>query len=246
MTYRTLLVDDERLARVVLRDLLRAHEDVAIVGEAARVDAAEAAIGELDPDLVFLDVQMPGGLGTTLFDAVDVRGHVVFVTAYDQFAVRAFELNALDYLLKPVEPERLAQCLARVRERGPQRAAPDAAADDGPLHADALVCLPRRGGMRFFHVRDITHVSAADDYATVHLADGSDILSTTSLKDWETRLPEGFLRVHRSHLVQVAHLRDVVPSGSAYEVRLQGGGSVPMSRRRGAALLAQLRADRGR
>jgi two-component system, LytTR family, response regulator len=233
MTLRALLVDDERLARVVLRGLLHEHADVEVVAEAHSVDSAVAALIEHAPDLVFLDVQMPGGDGTRLFERTAVRGRVIFVTAYDHYAVRAFELNALDYLLKPVEPERLAQALDRARlAQGPL--VPEEAQPPEGLHLDELLCLPHHGGMRFFRVREITRLSADGDYCIVHLAGGTRILSSSSLTDWENRLPEPFLRVHRSHVVHVEFVKRVVPAGSSFQVRLSDGESVPMSRRRGA------------
>jgi two-component system LytT family response regulator len=245
VTLRAVIVDDERLARAVLRKLLAAgHLDVQIVAEADSVDTALDAIATHDPDLLFLDVQMPGGEGTSLFERVDfLRAQVVFVTAHDRYAVRAFEVHALDYLLKPVAPERLRDALDRVRARLTTPApvfAPPQAEDLHPLDPDELVCLPYRDAMRFFRVRDLTHLAAADDYCELHLADGVMVLSSTPLRDWEARLPASFLRVHRSHVVNVDHVAEVVPAGSAWVVHLRGGGEVPMSRRQGAALLDRL------
>nr|WP_240331756.1 response regulator [Salinibacter ruber] len=114
---RTLIVDDERLARRELRRLLEPHEAVTVAGEAANADAAEAAVHEKNPDLLLLDVQMPGDSGFDLLTRLDAVPHVVFVTAYDEYAIRAFKVNALDYLVKPVEPERLAQAIETVQAR---------------------------------------------------------------------------------------------------------------------------------
>ena len=109
-----IIVDDERLARRELASLLKAHPEVAIAGEAASVDEAAALVRTVDPDIVFLDIQMPRRSGFELLEAADVRGRVVFVTAHDVHAFRAFEVNALDYLLKPVHPARLAVAIRRV------------------------------------------------------------------------------------------------------------------------------------
>jgi len=237
VTLRAVIVDDERLARVVLKGLLAAHPDVQVVGEADSLSAAAEALAEHTPDLVFLDVQLPDGEGTALFDRMAVEARVVFVTAWDRYAVRAFELNALDYLLKPVEPERLAATLGRARAVAEPLME---VAHDGQLEAEELLCLPHRGGMRFFRVREVCHISAADDYSMVHLVDGTAILSSKALKDWAAQLPAAFLQIHRSHVVQSDRVREVVRDGSSYEVRLVGGASVPMSRRRGATLLSRL------
>jgi two-component system, LytTR family, response regulator len=235
---RALIVDDERLARVVLKGLLVDHADVEVVGEADSVETAAAAIDALHPDVVFLDVQMPGGDGTRLFDEAEVDAAVIFVTAWDRYAVRAFELAALDYLLKPVAPERLAEALDRVRSRG--RPVP-AVASPGPLASDEIVCVPHRGGMRFFRVRDLVRLSAADDYCLLGLADGTELLSSVPLKDWEARLPEPFLRVHRSHVVNLDQVAEVVPDGSAYLVRMRQGPPIPMSRRQAARMTGRMR-----
>ncbi|HKE13761.1 MAG TPA: response regulator, partial [Kofleriaceae bacterium] len=111
-----ILVDDERLARRELAHLLAAHPAIEVVGQASSVDEAAALVGKLDPDVVFLDIQMPRRSGFELLDACDVRGQVVFVTAHDVHAIRAFEVNALDYLLKPVHPDRLALTVARLTQ----------------------------------------------------------------------------------------------------------------------------------
>src|SRR5690348_6743776 len=115
---KAILVDDEALARRELRRLLQGHDWVEIVGEAANIEEAFTCIQRLNPELVFLDIQMPGGSGFDLLARLDEPPQVIFTTAYDQHAVRAFEVDALDYLLKPIEPERLAAALAKVRKRG--------------------------------------------------------------------------------------------------------------------------------
>jgi two-component system, LytTR family, response regulator len=244
MTLRALVVDDERLARVVLRSLLADHPDIEVVAEAGSVDSAVDALAEHDPDLVFLEVQMPGDEGTRLFERTDVRAWVIFVTAFDHYAVQAFQLNALDYLLKPVEPDRLAVALERARDQ-PRPVTALEQTPQGPLDLDELLCLPHRGGMRFFRVRDITHFSAEVDYCKVHLEDGSSLLSNTALKDWDDRLPTPFQRVHRSFVVNLDRARRVVRDGSAYVVVLDRGEPVPMSRRHGARLLKQGRLGGG-
>lgn len=235
MTLRAVLVDDERLARVVLRELLKAHPDIVEVAEAHSVRSAVVAIEQHDPDLVFLDVQMPGAEGTQLFDEISLRAHVIFVTAYDHYAVRAFELNALDYLLKPVEPERLRKALDRARDTRvlptPQESRPD-----GTLARDELLCLPHRGGLRFVRVNTLTHLSAEGDYCLLHPIDGAAILSSFPLRSWQERLPTSFVRVHRSHIVNTDQVDRVIPDASSFEVLMIGGARVPMSRRRGAEL----------
>ncbi|HNC47267.1 MAG TPA: response regulator, partial [Acidobacteriota bacterium] len=112
---RAVIVDDERLARRDLRVLLKAHPQISIIGEADTLETAIEVIGRLEPDVVFLDIQMPGGSGFTVLNSIDPAIQVVFVTAYDEYAVRAFEVDACDYLLKPVNPKRLAKTIARLQ-----------------------------------------------------------------------------------------------------------------------------------
>ncbi len=230
---RVLLVDDERLAKRVLGDLLDAHDDVTVVAEAHDVPSAVEALAEHDPDLVFLDVQMPGGSGLDLFHRTEVRARVVFVTAWDAYAVRAFEVHALDYLLKPVDPDRLATALQRARASLP---APPTTALDRRLVDDSVLCAPHRSGMRFFRVADILHIEAADDYVALNLVDGTMLLLPQPLRTWARRLPGSFVQVHRSHIVAVAKVVDVRRAGTSFRVVLEGGSEVQMSRRRAAAL----------
>lgn len=195
---RALLVDDERLARVRLRRLLGAHAEITQMYEADSVQAAVEVIAQHPPDVIFLDVQMPGGSGFTLFEAIEVSAPVVFVTAYDQHALRAFAVNALDYLLKPVEPARLAQSLARL---GAPRVA------SGPLRATDHVVLDAERGQRLIALARVTHLTGADDYTQVHLNDGRDHLSRLRLSAWADRLADaGFFRVHRTTIVNGRHV----------------------------------------
>jgi DNA-binding LytR/AlgR family response regulator len=121
-SFRALVIDDERLARKDLIALLGAHDQVTVVGEAEDVPSAINTIQALNPDVIFLDIQMPGDSGFDLLEKTEVKAHIIFVTAYDEYAIRAFEVNALDYLLKPVNPERLAKALEKLelQERDPR------------------------------------------------------------------------------------------------------------------------------
>ncbi|WP_233582822.1 LytTR family DNA-binding domain-containing protein [Corallococcus sp. CA053C] len=191
---------------------MRVHPEVQVVGEADGVDAALAQLEALKPDLVFLDVQMPGEGGFELLARVpEPAFDVVFVTAYDGFALRAFEVNALDYLLKPVHPERLARTLAKL-EPGRERAAEARAegAARAKLMEDDLLFLEDGAKSRFVRVAQVVAVCGAGDYSEVVGADGRRTLSPRPLKEWETRLPEkSFARIHRSALVNVAFVERV-------------------------------------
>lgn len=226
---RVLLVDDERLARADMRRLLAAHARVEVVGEAASAAEAREAIASLGPDLVFLDVQMPGESGFDLLASLDrVPPAVVFTTAFDRYAIDAFRVNALDYLLKPVDPERLAEALGRVDP---------APATGGVLGPDLLGPEDRvfvRDGERLSYVRvgDVRLVESEGNYARLVTATERPLVYR-SLNHLEARLdPALFFRASRRHLV---NLRAVVRIEDGLAGRLlavlDGGETVELSRR---------------
>jgi two-component system, LytTR family, response regulator len=229
-----ILVDDERLARRELSHLLAAHPSINVVGQAASVEEAATLVGRLDPDVIFLDIQMPRRSGFELLDACEVRGQVVFVTAHDVHAIRAFEVNALDYLLKPVHPDRLALTVARLT-RAPGAPAPATAR----LELDDHLFLHHGRAARFVRVRTIVCVRGADDYAEVVLDDGKQLLSPRPLREWEARLPpRSFVRIHRAAIVNLDHVLGIEPAGDeSFRVLVRGTSDpLPMSRRYAARL----------
>ncbi len=203
---RALLIEDEATARADLRAKLAAHLEVTIVGEAATLRSARTLLAREGYELVFLDIQLIGGTSFELVPDVRPGARIVFVTAYDAFAVRAFEVNALDYLLKPVTPARLAAALLRLQ-------APPSAADAGPdLPAGTLrlgdsLYLRDGARARFASVGEISLILAADNYSEVILRDGTRMLLRKSLKNWEDTLPAShFMRVHRTAIVNLARI----------------------------------------
>lgn len=201
---RALLVDDEPPARELLRSLLSAHADrVEIVGEARSVADAASLCDRLRPDLLFLDIRLPKEDGFALLPRLAAPlPEIIFVTAYDAFAVRAFEVNALDYLLKPVAPARLAIALARL---GPRPPAPTAA-----LSASDTVLLRSDQNLRAAPVATITHIEAEENYTRIHLSDAPPMLLRRTLAEWETLLPTRlFARIERSLLVNLGAVRAV-------------------------------------
>ncbi len=204
---RTIIIDDEVFARTDLRALLGAHPEVAVAGEAALLEDARALLRRGDYDLVFLDIQLLGGSGFDLVPEVRPGARVIFVTAYDQFALRAFEVNALDYLLKPVRVARLAEALGRV---GPV-ASP---ASPALRHDDVLYVKTGPGAARFVRVTDIVAVNSDDNYSEVILADGERLFVRQTLASWEQRLPAThFMRVHRRHIVNLATVEGFTHEG---------------------------------
>ena len=230
------IVDDERLARRELRTLLEeAHADqVDVVGETGTVNEAAKLVRAADADVVFLDIQLAGETGMDLIPLLDADVDVVFVTAYDQHSLRAFEVNALDYLLKPVAPERLAVTVDRLAARQPPAPPRETVSYDDRLFL-------RLGQERaFVRVRDIAAIEADGDGSTLLLAPRlARKPSAKSIRDWEKRLPEQqFVRIHRSTIINLGYVERLEPWSSAgHRVYLRGlGEPVTMSRRFGARL----------
>ena len=215
MTIRAVIVDDEPLARKRLRRLLDAHPSIEIVGDAGDGEAACRLIEGTTPDLVFLDVQMPGLTGFDVLSRLRVRPRIIFITAHDEFAVRAFEEQAIDYLLKPVEPNRLERALARIHGTG--AASPS---NDDQFERLLQAVERARPSVRRIPVRKGAKVTlvepaaiifcrAEDKYAVLYTADGEHTVDRT-IDELEKSLDPGtFLRVHRSTLVNMGFVRDL-------------------------------------
>jgi two-component system LytT family response regulator len=240
---QALLINDEPLARMELRRLLQAHPHVAVAGEAGTVTDARARLSRPDYDLVFLDVQLRGGSGFDLLDSVRPEAQVVFVTAYDRFALRAFEVNALDYLLKPVAAVRLAATMQRLGD-GPAPAAatpvpPTAATPAQRLTAEDRVYVRTGSVTRFVAVSAICAVRSCENYTELLLAGGETVMVLRTLKSWEELLPESlFVRIHRQALVNLARVKRIERKGED-EVLFQldsPAPPLPASRRQVAEL----------
>jgi len=237
---RVLIVDDARLARAELRTLLAQVEGVELVGEAEDVPQARAAIARLHPDLVLLDIQMPSGSGFDVLAGLDTVPAVVFTTAYDQYALQAFAANALDYLLKPVDPLRLRAALDKARVT-PAPAVEGSAAPRILLGADDQVFL--RDGERcwFVAMGEVSRIVVDGNYARLWFRDQTALLMR-SLAALEARLePALFFRANRNTLVNLRHVRAVEPSlADGYLLRLKDGGEVEVSRRQARELRERL------
>ena len=228
-----IIVDDERLARRELRAMLEeSHASaVRVVAEAESVRAAAELVRTCDADVVFLDVQLAGESGLELLPLIDPSVAVVFVTAFDQYAVRAFEVNALDYLLKPVAPARLARAVERLG--APNDGLADASTEPKLDYHDRLF-LRLDDRMGFVKVADIVTIGADGDYSVVRLAGGRTHRARKALREWVARLPEnGFARVHRSTIVNLEFVERVEEwSHFSYRLYLRGVAEpVTMSRR---------------
>jgi len=229
---RTLIVDDEPLARRAVRTPLIAHGGFELVGEAGHGAEAAAAIRTLRPDLVFLDVQMPEMDGFAVIDAVgvDAMPLTVFVTAFDAYAVRAFEAEAIDYLLKPFDDQRFARVIERVRrqicDRGRHRG------PESMLGVQARLVIRGQGAARLIRLDEIDWIAAAGDYAEVH-AGGRTLLLDESLSSLEARLLVAeFARIHRSTIIRLDRLVEVRTGAHGDGVvRLTCGMELRLSRR---------------
>jgi two-component system, LytTR family, response regulator len=226
--HRAVIVDDERLARREMRSLLSAYPQIEIAGEADDIVGAAELIGEQKADVVFLDIQLSGETGFDLLERIDPAVKVIFVTAFDAFAIRAFEVNAIDYLLKPVNPERLAAAIERLGKPSERPAALR------PLEIDDRVLIESGERSFFIKVSDISHIASAGDYSEVHAVDGRKFLVEKPLREWEERLPEKhFARIHRQSIVNLEEVEALESwFNRTLQVRLKSGVEpLPVSRR---------------
>jgi two-component system LytT family response regulator len=238
---RVLIADDEPLARERLRMLLAGEDWIEMAGECHDGPSTIDAIETLDPDLVFLDVQMPGATGFEVIDAVGPERMpcVVFVTAYDRYALRAFDVHALDYLLKPFDRERFQQALARARQQFERRAHGDLERkllqlmQDLKPQAHRLERFVIKAGGRVFFVRadEIDWVEAAGNYVKLHVGNEAHLFRET-MNALESQLdPDLFFRVHRSHIVNIERVRELQPwFNGEYVVFLRDGTRLTLSR----------------
>jgi two-component system LytT family response regulator len=222
---KALLVDDEALARREMRRLLAEFAWIEVVGEAGNIDEAAAQIDQLAPDLLFLDIQMPGGSGFDLLERLEKLPHVIFTTAYDQHAVRAFEVNALDYLLKPIEPERLAASLSRVKVAQVRAAAQPEAALEQLFVRDGPRCW-------FVPLREVRLFTAEGNYVRLSWGKIHPLLGRP-LSMLEQRLdPKKFFRANRRQIINLEFIEGVeLGVNGQIHVQLRDGPEVEISRR---------------
>ena len=250
MRYTVLLVDDEPLAREGLRMLLAQDAGIAAIHEARNGQEAVAAIQASRPDLVFLDVQMPGMDGFAVVQEVGAEQMpaIVFVTAHDRYAIQAFEINAIDYLLKPVTAERFAKALARSKERLQAKPAADEASRQ-ILSLLETIAAPRRflrrlavrssGKTVFVDVEEIEWIEAAENYVQLHVGRAGHLLHVTMNALEKSLDPQSFVRIHRSVIVNVKRIRELQPvTHGEYVVTLESGVRVQSGRMYGERVKA--------
>lgn len=230
--FKTILIDDERLARQELRKLLSEHPQISIVDEAGGVKEALEKIERHEPDLLFLDIQMPAKTGFDLLTELDHAPHVIFTTAYDEYALRAFEVNALDYLMKPVEPRRLADALQKLYRAEEKNTAAQLAAARGLLKDTDQVFVKDGERCWFVKLAEVRLFESAGNYARVFFA-GNKPLILKSLNALEERLDERvFFRANRKHIVNLKMIDKIEPHfNGGLILELSGGEKVEVSRR---------------
>ncbi len=245
---RVAIVDDEELARGLLREMLAAHPEMEIVAECANGFEAVKAIAESRPDLLFLDIQMPKLDGFEVLELIDPGPAVVFVTAYDQYAIRAFDAQAADYLLKPFSAERFERALERAKSRlGERRAAPwEMAAARPPEQRPERVVVKDGTRVHVIPLEKLDYVEAQDDYVALH-SGGKTYLKQQAIAAVEAALdPARFVRVHRSAIVNLERVARIEPYGKESRVAiLADGARLPVSRAGYARLLEAMGDSQG-
>ncbi len=231
--FKSIIVDDEWLVRAELRHLLADFPEIEVVDEASSVPQAKEMIEEHHPDVIFLDIQLPGQSGFALLEETSVRAKIIFITAFDQYAIRAFEVNALDYLLKPIRKERLAKSIQRLS------ATEGEPPSQGKVTYDDVIYLLVNGSLRFVKIASIKCVIAESNYSFIICQGDKKELVTKSLLEWEQILPEMFfIRIHRSVIVNFSYVEKVKRCRNyTHEVYMQGiEKPLTMSRRYAAHL----------
>jgi len=233
MSIKTIIVDDERLARNELKKLLQNHPEIEVIDEATNVDEGIEKIELYNPELIFLDIQMPGKTGFDLLGEVEKAPRVIFTTAYDEYAIKAFEVNALDYLLKPIEPKRLTDAIQKLQdELQREKAGLGGAFNRGPLTENDQVFVKDGERCWFVKLGEIRLFESVGNYAKVYFA-GNKPLILKSLNALEERLDDRmFFRANRKHIINLRWIEKIEPYfNGGLLVDLKGGEKIEVSRR---------------
>lgn len=235
-TFKTLVIDDERLAREELKSVLNAYNEIEVVGEAKNGDEGIEMIESLDPDLIFLDVSMPGMSGFDMLKKLDTIPHVIFVTAYDEYAIKAFEVNALDYILKPIDEGRLNEAFDKLRQKEEQDFESDPANEvdrrERRLTINDRVFIKDGEKCYFVQLSDVRMMESDGNYVKVYF-NSSRPLILRSLNSFEDRLdPEHFFRANRKFIVNLNWIEKVENwFNGGLQVELKTGEKIEISRR---------------
>ncbi|MBS1647315.1 MAG: LytTR family transcriptional regulator DNA-binding domain-containing protein [Bacteroidetes bacterium] len=230
---KAIIVDDERLARQELKSMLSAYKDIEIIAECANALEAKDKINTLKPDVVFLDIQMPGKNGLELAQELEPLPELVFITAHDEYALRAFEVNALDYLLKPIQTERLAEAVKKLNEKEEQTPKEYRST----LHEDDQVFLKDGDRCWFVKLSEIRLFESEGNYVRVYFENNKPLI-LRSLNNLEQRLhPDSFFRASRKHIINLKWIENIETwFNGGLMVKLKGGEKVEISRRQAIRL----------
>jgi two-component system LytT family response regulator len=217
--YSALIIDDERLARFSLTKKLRNFSEIDIVGEASGIASAIKAIELLNPNLLFLDIQLSDGNGFDLLDKIDYKGKIIFITAYDEYAFRAFEINAQDYLLKPVSAERLKNAIDRLRSEDQK----ETFTAVSKFRYDDRIMIEQKNSIHFLKIDNIVLIIASKSYTILLDKTGKKYLICRSMSEWESRLPEEhFCRVHRNTIINFNFIEKTEKVGNTAVIGIVG------------------------
>ncbi len=233
MAIKSIIIDDERLARNELKKLLQSHSEIEVIEEAANVDEGIEKIEQFNPELIFLDIQMPGKTGFDLLAKVEKAPKVIFTTAYDEYAIKAFEVNALDYLLKPIEPKRLADAIHKLQdELTKEKFGMNGAFNRGPLTEQDQVFVKDGERCWFVKLGEIRLFESVGNYAKVYFSTNKPLI-LKSLNSLEERLDERmFFRANRKHIINLRWIEKIEPYfNGGLLVDLKGGEKIEVSRR---------------
>lgn len=221
-TFRTLLVDDVELMRITLKKVLEQFPNIELIGEASDFDSAKKMINDLKPDLVFLDIDLNGLTSIDLLGQVNHVPRIIFITAHPDFAIKAFELNAVDYILKPISTDRIRKAIERLTENNsdtdhdsdmdsPSRgnAQSDEESNERFL-PDQIILLTFDNRMNFIKIKDINYIEAFGNYTKVYMNDGKLSITYNSIKNWDAKLPQDvFIQIHRSTIVNLLNVTKI-------------------------------------
>jgi two-component system LytT family response regulator len=230
MNLKAIIVDDERLARTELKKMLQEYPDVNVIDEAANADEGIEKIEAQNPDIIFLDIQMPGKTGFDLLTSLEKAPHVIFTTAYDEYALKAFDVNALDYLLKPIEPKRLAEAMHKLHDEIDKEREPHN--NRGPLTEADQVFVKDGERCWFVKLSEIRLFESVGNYAKVFFGTNKPLI-LKSLNALEERLDDRvFFRANRKHIINLRWIEKIEPYfNGGLLVELKGGEKIEVSRR---------------
>ncbi|MBL4593812.1 MAG: response regulator transcription factor [Flavobacteriales bacterium] len=243
-TYKVIIIEDEKLARDLVKNYLLSQSSLELIGEFEDGFSGLKAINELKPDIVFLDVQMPKLTGLELLELLDEIPHIIFTTAYDEYAINAFDLNAVDYLLKPFSKERFDKALDKVFQKIGSNNSLNGVNQLKTQVAEKTVLdkivVKSNNNIHVIPLNEINYIESEDDYVMIHTSNGK-YLKHQTMKFYEENLDSMFIRIHRSYIVNISQINNIEKFGKdTYQVILKSGATLKVSRSRYQELRAML------